>query len=383
MMVERGLSRRRITIISSILNVSGWPLIILIPFLFGPGPAPYKVWIFIGLSAGLQLFSNISGNARGSWFGDLIPAEARGKFFGRTVMFGGIIGAVFAIVEGLFLDSIKAEGIKAYSWLFAFGAIFGLANALLFVPQADIPLPRHKLSDDFRGMVAGTFANGPFLRMAVYHCVWIMACFAGPFYNTFALRDLKMPFLGLGILNSVGTVTMLLTSGFWGKIVDRYGCRPVLILCTLLISPLPLPWLVLHSVSAAYWVMPWANMISGFASAGVVVGVSTLLYKLTPNAGRSVQFAVYSIIVTLAAAPLPAVGGNLPDWLNLIPWLGRHGFQADLRCVFCVAAGLFFLAALAARRIREPASRGTADLIRNLPGHVFYPGSLDELQRVV
>jgi len=265
MMVERGLSRRRITIISSILNVSGWPLIILIPFLFGPGPAPYKVWIFIGLSAGLQLFSNISGNARGSWFGDLIPAEARGKFFGRTVMFGGIIGAVFAIVEGLFLDSIKAEGIKAYSWLFAFGAIFGLANALLFVPQADIPLPRHKLSDDFRGMVAGTFANGPFLRMAVYHCVWIMACFAGPFYNTFALRDLKMPFLGLGILNSVGTVTMLLTSGFWGKIVDRYGCRPVLILCTLLISPLPLPWLVLHSVSAAYWVMPWANMISGFA----------------------------------------------------------------------------------------------------------------------
>lgn len=46
------------------------------------------------------------------------------------------------------------------------------------------------------------------------------------------IRDLKMSFRGIGVVNSVVVVAMLLSGPFWGQMVDRYGCRAVLTACS-------------------------------------------------------------------------------------------------------------------------------------------------------
>jgi len=73
-----------------------------------------------------------------------------------------------------------------------------------------------------------------------------------------------------------------------------------------------------------------------------------------------VQFAVYSIIVVLLAAPPPTIGGHLPDWLK------SAGLPDDLRFTFYTAGALIFLSALVARRIREPGSGRTGEMLRNI-----------------
>jgi len=378
-LVERGISRRLLTVIGALGNVLGWGLIIMIPYvLTGKAVEHFKIPALIAIITLVSVFAYVSGNARSSWVGDLIPANFRGTFFGRLTMFGGIIGTAFALIEGRFLDVVKSHGIGAFSVLFGFGMLIGLANALLFVPQADVPIER--TADEpgaFRGYVHETFANKALIAVMIFALLWSLQSIAGPFYSTYMIRSVKehglgMPFLGIGAVNALVTFSMLFFSPFWGRMVDRYGCRPILVLCTFVMAPFPLMWLAIppgHAYMVYALVAP-VNLLGGFLIAGISVALSTLIYKVTPSAGRSVQFALYSIIVTLAAAPMPFLGGYLTDSLKaLLPW-------ADLRVTFFAAMPFVLAAAFIARYIREPDSRRTAELVRNLPTHLARPKTL-------
>jgi MFS family permease len=369
MVIERGVSRRRMTIYAGAFNVSCWALVILLPQIAAKAPTDVRIGALIAIVSLVTMFAFVSGNARASWVGDLIPADCRGMFFGRMIMYAGIIGAVFAILEGTVLDHLKQMGISAFNWLFVFGMIFGLLNVILFAPQPDVTRARNA-SDSFWLMVKETFANRPLMMVMAYGMIWSLQLVAGPFYVTYMLRDLKIPYLGLGILNGVAIITMLVSSPFWGRVVDRYGCRPVLIACTLVLAPTPLVWIWLTHARAVYAVIPPLNLLGGFAIAGISVALSTLIYKVTPSAGRAVQFAVYSVLVVLLAAPMPTLGGHLPDWLR------AAGLSADLRATFYVTVVFLLGAGFVARRISEDGARPARELVRNLPCHLVHPRSL-------
>ena len=368
--VERGASRRLMTVVGSVLSVSGWAFIIVLPYVTVRASQEVRIAALIAVVTLVTVFAYVSGNARASWIGDLVPPKRWGTFFGRMMMYAGIIGAVFAIFEGMFLDQAKHMGIVAFNWLFAFGMLFGFLNALLFLPQADIPVTRHESARGFAALIRRTFANRALLIVMAYTVVWSMQSLAAPFYATYMLRDLKMPFLGLGIINAIATVVMLVSSPFWGRIVDRYGCRPVIIACTAVLAPTPLAWIWLNSAAKVYAVIGPLNLIGGFAIAGISVALSTLLYKVTPSAGRSMQFAVYSVIVLLLVSPMPTIGGHLPGWLKTI------GIHADLRCTFYASILFIFGAAWIARYIHEPDARQATELVSNLPSHLRKPHTL-------
>jgi hypothetical protein len=126
-------------------------------------------------------------------------------------------------------------------------------------------------------------------------------------------------------------------------------------------------WLWVDRPARVYAVITAVNLVAGAAAAGVSVSLSTLVYKVTPSAGRAVQLAVYSIAVTLFAAPLPTIGGHVPDWLCGL------GLPRDLRFTF-YAAGVFMLASSAvARRIADPRSFRTRHMLRDFGGRLCPP----------
>ena len=362
-LVERGVSRRRLTVAGATGNVLCWLLIILIPYALATATTNTRIGALVAIITLVTLFAYISGNARGSWVGDLIPASFRGSFFGRLTMYSGIVGAVFAIVEGRFLDVLKHKGIGAFSVLFAFGVLIGLVNVALFLFQADVPVARRDGAGSPREM-RDTFRNGPFMSVMGFALLWSLQTIAGPFYSTYMIRDLHIPFLNLGLINSIVIAAMLLSAPAWGRMIDRYGCRAVLTLCSITLGFLQLVWLPVNTAREVYFIIPFANVIAGLCHGGVSVALSTLIYKVTPSAGRAIQFAVYSIIVTLAAAPMPTFGGFLPGLLQ------RVFPGADLRATFFASIPFLLAAGLVARRIREPESCNTRVLLRALPGHV-------------
>jgi len=359
-LIERGVSRRWLTVVAALLNVACWVLIILIPYAFSRASASTRVSLLIAVITAVTFFAYISGNARGSWVGDLIPARFRGTFFGRLAMYGGIVASVFAIGEGAFLDVVKQHGLAAFSTLFGFGMLFGIANAVLFQPQADVPAPRHKDGAHLLPMVREAFSNHELMLVMFFAICWSMQSVAGPFYATYMLRDLKMPFVGVGVLNACVMLAFLVSSPFWGRAIDRWGCRPVLRLSALVLGSLQFVWLGLSSAHAVFCVIPIVNLFAGAAAGGVSVALNTLLYKTTPSRGRSVQFAIYSIVVTLLTAPLPVLGGYLPAWLT------RLGLPADLRYTFYLAGCFLLLSVVMTYGIHEPGAYQVRHLLRTL-----------------
>ncbi len=344
-LVERGLSRRKLTIWFASLTPICWFLIAAIPFFGDRLPNDKALILLISVMALVTVCNQFAGSARGSWVGELIPEARRGKFFGYAAMFGGIIGAGFAIAEGRFLDVIKHAGLGAFTALFLFGSLFGLAAALLHIPQPDCPLPGSGSRIPYIEVIRSTFRNKSFVTLAIVHAVTALSGVAGPFWNAYLLRDIGLGYFGVGILNCVGTVAAVVSAPLWGKAVSKHGCRPILIISLFMLAPASLFWMPLApgAGAAAYWWVPWANLLGGVGGSALGVSLSTMVYKASRPEGRSIQFAMYGTFVTLVSAPMPLLGG----WL--VTKLAATGYAVDLRLtfllwsVFLLAAGVIAL----------------------------------------
>jgi MFS family permease len=370
--VERGVSRKKITVALAFVTPACWVFIASIPLLAESMSITGRMLTLTGVIALVTLAAQVGGNARASWVGELIPDRRRGRFFGYSMMFGGIVGAMFAIAEGRFLDMISRHGLLAFTSLFFFGCLFGLASAGLNIPQADCPLPGAHLGTGFFRQVRQTLSNRPFMRLAMVHMAVAMGGIAGPFNAAYLLRDVGMSYFQLGLLNSLGTVAMLLSSGLWGRLVDRFGCRPVLIVGLCMMAPTATVWLFIPpgAVSAACWLLPFGNFISGAGGAAFGVAITTGMYKLSSPHGRSIQFATYSVLITLLSAPMPALGGLLVTAL-------QHAHLAvDLRLTFALWSAFMCLAAVLALGLREKGSLLARSLVIG-----YFPGALDQTLR--
>jgi MFS family permease len=362
-LVERGVSRKSLTVWFAFVGPLCWVLIGLIPLFHAALGARGSLAVLIGVIVLVTVAGQFAGNARGSWIGDLIPAERRGKFFGYCGMFAGVVGALFAIGEGRVLDYLKVHGLWAFSGLFFFGVLFGLATASLHIPQPDCPLPATRQS--YGGVLRDLLRNRELKLLAAVHAVVALAGIVGPFIPTYWLRDLKFGFFELGIINATFTAAALLCSPLWGKAVDRWGCRPVMIMGFLIWGPQTLFWLLVPPDSTlrhAMTVLLVPFFLSGVGASAFSIGITSLLYKVTKPEGRSIQFAAYSAFVTAIGAPMPVIGA----WL--VKHLQESGMAVDLRLTIYLHGLLVTSAALVAAHVREPASVSTRTLVfRYLP----------------
>jgi MFS family permease len=357
--IERGLSPKRLTVWFGFITPLCWLFIAALPFFAAVLSLPQRLAVLVAVLAMVTIASQFSGNARAVWVGDLIPAERRGAFFGACALFSGIVGAIFAVGEGRFLDFIRTKGLLAFTSLFLFGAIFGLIAAALNIPQVEGKRLPPESPPSLPGWVRTTCKNRPLLILAGVHAIFALGSIVGPFMSAYCLRDLKMSFFGVGCVNAVGTVSTLIFAPMWGKAVDRYGGRPVLNFSLWALAPCGLIWFFIPPGRGdlAYRWMPWVNFFAGFAVSALNVAIASLMYKMTPSKGRSFQFAFYNIFVMLIAAPMPLLGG----WL--VSTLQSRGWAIDLRVTFYLWIVFMFGAAICARWVREPDSSSTQRIV--------------------
>ena len=357
-LLERGASYKRVTVVAAFIAPLCWLFIAAIPFGAAFLSHFQQLILLVAIVMLVTIVNQFAGNARGSWIGELIPADKRSRFFASCALFAGVVSAFFSIVEGRFLDFIKNNGVYAFAGLFFFGALFGVISAFLNLPQPDCPVQRSN-AGGFRQAVVAVRHNRPLMRLLGTVMVMSLGTICSPFVSAYCLRDVGMSYFGLGCVNSVTTIFMLIFSPFFGRLVGRIGGRPVLIAGLALFAPLGLVWMFIPPGRAdlAYIILPLNNVVSGCILAGINIAFATLLYKMTTAQGRAVQLAVYTICATLTAAPMPLIGG----WM--VTTLRAHGFDVDVRLTFYLWTLFTALAALMACRISEPGSISTRVLV--------------------
>jgi MFS family permease len=116
------------------------------------------------------------------------------------------------------------------------------------------------------------------------------------------------------LYNSVRYGAFFLAIILWGRLADRIGNRPVLLLNCLLASILPWLWSYVDSSVAALWIaLPLLHLAQGSTFAALDLCVANIQLELAPPDRQSAGFARAAAVMGVAGALGTTAGGYLAE----------------------------------------------------------------------
>jgi len=332
------------------------PLVAL-PFL--PVAQEVQRALLVAIAGLAAAFTVLGTNAWVAWMGEVVPNAVRGRYFGRRLSLVTLSGAAGTLSAGLLLDLARRGGWEAWalSGLALVACIAGGTTLLFLRRQQDVPVERRRAAAGFdvRAMVAAVRdpAARPFLR---YQVAWNAAIgVSASFFAVFMVQDLKLGF-ALIALHGVAVAGMrVLVSPHWGRLIDRVGARPVLVLCSFALPVVPLVWL-LPTPRMVFFPLALDVLLAGSLWAGHVLAVFELPLATAPRDRRPYYLAAYSTAGGLAFAAASVVGGLLAGALPETVHVAGAALD-KLQVLFVISAAGRLLSAPLALPIREPGSR--------------------------
>lgn len=304
----------------------------------------------IGLAAPVLLvcFRLIQGFALGgevgpntAWLIEAAPEAHRG-FYGAMQYATQNAALLLASCVGLLLSTIlNAHALQDWGWRIAFllGVIIVPFGVLI---RQRLPETLYSAEEVNAAAAAGTAAIGHYARVMVLGfvllgCVTIGA-YVVAYMTTFALNTLH---LAAGVafgVNVVTSLTGLIADCAGGELGDRFGRKPVMMLCAsvLLLAIMPVFWTItrVHSTLLLYVLLGTLSVIFELCSVQVLV-------SFTESVPARIRAGTVAIIYAFS---ISIFGGSTQF---LVAWLIRETGSPLAPGWFWTAAALVFVIAAA------------------------------------
>jgi len=320
--------RKPFTIITANVSRFAWLFIAFIPFMF---PEAKAITLFFLVYAIINLSMAMAGNSWISWMADAIPAQLRGRYFSRRNLLCTIVNPT-GVVAGKLYDFFKANYSLQLVGIFSFvipafmdksqGTIFiltgigfiiavlagALPSMIFLIKQPEPPYVRVVPKDDkdisgdkvsVWGATREIFKNKDLKSLFLVMIIWhIVNGFSAPFWGPFRLIDLQMSITALSVIDLViGPLCTILSLLFWGKIIDRFGNKTVIMFTLYVTAFHPLFYVV---STPNFTALIYLDAISsGLMWSGFGIAILNLQLAFFPKHGRVMYFALYSAIVGL------------------------------------------------------------------------------------
>ena len=244
-----------------------------------------------------QMTGQGAGTAWASWYGDVVAAETRGRWFSFRNRFIYLSTCVGLITGGMIMHRLAPGGTSAAGSAPAFAVLLGLAAvfrvvsaALLLAspePQFRGLLPRRQAVRAARtrqgGMALRIVMLGALLHFTVY---W-----SSPFFAPFMLEELQFTYVQYMAASLCAILAKMAASLPWGRLIDRHGARGVYLFCMICVGLIPLPWVWVNGLGLVIF----AQLLSGAAWSGYEVGYLSLLLENSRSRERPYLFAMQSL----------------------------------------------------------------------------------------
>ena len=459
-LIERTGLRKYQFLQFNVIHRAAWLLIAGVP-LFLDIPSPLAVWLTLAILMGSYFAAALAAPAWFSWMGDLIPRRVRGRYFARRERFTLMVQIVVVVALGILFDRLTvfdAAGKEAIQQpailhmamiVYAIGAVFGVLDTVIFLRIRELRPPRKVASEPIlrwtefppprRMSLAHLRYDARYLGSAAYQLLLdplkdrvfrnyvlfaatlsFSATASGWYFWSLCLEHLHFGKLGTNMLFQViGPLSSIAAAPFWGKLIDRFGRRPVLTVATILVLISNVPWfLAMPNLQGPAWMIwllngsaSWVGSIFGhgnwqligaatplgsflIASSACVIGgcgwtgigisQMSIMVGFSDGKGRSKYLAASSVLISVGGVAGGVVGGLVSQGLvyyNAHPlivgpfiWNNWHATMVITTMARVVA--LFFL-----RGMPDPGSRSVSDMMRFMRVNVqnavtmwlFYP----------
>ncbi|MDW8344810.1 MAG: MFS transporter [Verrucomicrobiae bacterium] len=328
--LERHGHRKRFFIGLGLLHRALWLVIAVLPWVL---PASWQ-WpgflVVLGISwvAGQMIVP-----AWVAWMGDLVPARIRGRFFSRRTQLGQLVGLVTTWAIGAVLDWAATQGepvmARTISIGLAVAGVAGMLDFLLFLPveSAERPMPARPVS--LWELVRAPLADVHFRRFLGFHMTLTFGtAYLGPFFWLYAFEELQLTNVQANVwLVILPMVMWALATPLWGRVLDRFGRKPVLWLAGIAVVLGSAAWVPM--TEGTLW--PWYGlvMLANLAWPGIELANFNVLLRTRDATGQtrvptSGYVVVCSVAGALAGSLAGLVAGGLAEaWQPRQPvWLG-------------------------------------------------------------
>ena len=306
-----------------------WPCELSVPLII----------FFFSLGAGTSLMTNPVWS---SWVADIVETNERASFFANRNRLMQVMLFAATFGGGVMIGQLQSHVAAAAAFGIVFCASF-LARAvtvLFHARTASVPY-EVKLMNEIQ-------MKHLFLLPSYKNELWFLAFvalmnfavqFSSPFFTPYMLNTLKMDIGMLGILTAISIITKIICFPYWGKVIDRFSNRTVLITTAFMAPLVPLLWLF----SGDVWMLALFQVFSGFIWAGYDLSIFNSSLSLVSRELRPSFISKYNAFSCIANAAGAIAGGF---FLSMYPDASLLGFSGIL-LVFLLSGVMRLAVALA------------------------------------
>lgn len=333
--------------------------------------------LLVGLTLGIVFATNIlavlGSPSWVSWMAVLVPHRLRGRYFGLRNSAGSLTNLLIVPLLGFAVSAWPSGTTQGYGVVLFAGVLAGLVSlGFQFfmvdvnpqIPLATIPSKLRKTEGTGETLVppvlseVRVFKDTNFLKFLLYFGFWTFAVnLSAPFFNLYLLDNLGLDLGWVTLYTSLTSGANLVMLVLWGKLADRVGNRPLLLLVGVLVAVTPLFWLGTGTESVSLWVwLPLLHLLSGGTWAAVDLCNSNIQMELAPGEHPSTYFAIAAAVAGVSGGLGTTAGGFLAQLEHL----------GGLPGLFAISAGVRLIALLPLVFVREQRSQPVVQVLRKL-----------------
>ncbi|MES2692361.1 MAG: MFS transporter [Verrucomicrobiota bacterium] len=313
-LIARWRSPKNASLAAATANMVLWAALVpILEFLPRQRPEVAAPWL-IGWFFASSIFSAIAGVTWNAWVQEWVPVRLRGKYFGHRNRMLQIVVLTFMLVTGWALARWD-YGVRVFQAIIVGAVIlrvFSIYAQIKMRTREHRPLllPPLTLGEQVEAILRAK----SFLWFIAFGAVWSFAanCF-GPFYHVFMFEQLELSAWDVGILSTVAALGGAIALPGWGRLLDRFGNRPVMVFSLLVWQLVNFLWCFLtptnHTIVYIIWALGGMTSMGAIASSGFVLGQFTILLRLIPLEAKSLAIGLNLAVTSLAAAFAPIIGG--------------------------------------------------------------------------
>jgi len=276
----------------------------------------------------------------------LLPPPRRARALARRGIMASLAGVVTALACGFIAR--RSTGTSGYPWLFALAAGVGMIEVSIFLRFRGNPSIQ-RYPGTILPAARRLWRNGPYRAYTLcclpFYLGWLMAW---PLFLRFQVSRAHATNLWMGAFAAVNGLAAIVGNLVWTRVGDRLSARLTLPVACLLLSGVPL----FYVVAPDLWGILLNNVWGGLVGSGVNLFLLVRLMEVAPPEDRVVAMGVANTVIGAVGVVGPLIGTGL---LQLLPMPQIFWVPAALR----FSGGLaLLLAGIGFARPFRPALRG-------------------------
>ena len=347
-LVVRFLSVRDLAISQGWLNAGLW-IGVLVAIAFLPIGSDSTGLFFLISFALLSITLSLISVGWMSWLSDFVPSRIRGRYLSTRTRYCNLATLIYMLVC---MGVLEFFGNERSAYLILIGIAL-LARILSMLNQHLIISPTPS-----GGAIATTHwfkeitalkKEKSLIKFVLFGTIsGFFATFLGTITTLYALNMLAVSPAELTAYSVTAMLTSMFSLKLWGRLIDKHGNAPVLILCFLAWRIGDFSWILIKP-ETHNWLFPvWAW--GGIMASGVFLASFNLLLKLIPKNSRSAGISLNITVTSVAMTFGPILAGSILAHAKTQGWELISTYHIS----FALALTASLLSLLILVRIREP-----------------------------